>query len=160
MLERILSGGQTGVDRGALDAALEAGFPCGGWCPRGRRAEDGRIPDCYPLRETSSRRYIVRTRRNVAESDGTLVLAWGAPSGGTLATVDGAGRLEKPCLVLDMSGLDDETAASRVCAWIGAEGVAALNVAGPRASGQADAYGRTRRVIGLVLEVGPTRRRA
>ena len=96
----------------------------------------------------------------MAESDGTLVLAWGAPSGGTLATVDSAGRREKPCLVLDMSGLDDETAASRVCAWVGAEGVAALNVAGPRASGQADAYGRAHRVIGLVLEAGPTRRRA
>ncbi|MDE0335111.1 MAG: putative molybdenum carrier protein [Defluviicoccus sp.] len=160
MLERILSGGQTGVDRGALDAALDARFPCGGWCPRGRRAEDGRIPDRYPLRETSSPRYIVRTGRNVERSDGTLVLAWGAPSGGTLAAVDAAGRLGKPCLVLDMSGLDDDAAASRARAWIEAEGVAALNVAGPRASGQADAYDRARRVIGLVLEARPTPRRA
>lgn len=158
MLERILSGGQTGVDRGALDAALDARFPCGGWCPRGRRAEDGRIPDRYPLRETSSPRYIVRTGRNVERSDGTLVLAWGAPSGGTLAAVDTAGRLGKPCLVLDMSWLDDDSAASRARAWIEAEGLAALDVAGPRASGQADAYDRARRVVGLVLETGPTRR--
>lgn len=160
MLERILSGGQTGVDRGALDAALDAGFPCGGWCPRGRRAEDGRIPDRYPVRETSSPRYIVRTGRNVRQSDGTLVLCWGEPSGGTLATVDTAGRLGKPCLVLDMGGLDDDAAASTARAWIDAEGVAALNVAGPRASGQADAYDRARRVIGLVLEAALTRRRA
>ena len=158
MLERILSGGQTGVDRGALDAALDTGFPCGGWCPRGRRAEDGRIPDRYPLRETSSSRYIVRTRRNVDKSDATLVLAWGEPSGGTLATVDAAGRLGKSCLVLDISRLDDHAAASRACAWIDAEGVAALNVAGPRASGQPDAYDRARGVIGLVLEAALTRR--
>ncbi len=160
MLERILSGGQTGVDRGALDAALDAGFPCGGWCPRGRRAEDGRIPDRYPLRETSSSRYIVRTGRNVEDSDGTLVLAWGAPSGGTLATVDRARELEKPCLVLDMAELDDDTAASRTCAWIAQEAIASLNVAGPRASGRADAYERTRGAIGLVLGGGPTRRPA
>lgn len=160
MLERILSGGQTGVDRGALDAALDAGFPCGGWCPRGRLAEDGRIPDRYPLREASSPRYIVRTERNVAESDGTLVLAWGEPSGGTLATVDRAGKLAKPCLVLDMNDLDDDSAASRACAWIAIEGVAVLNVAGPRASGRADAYDRARRTIGLVLEARPIRRRA
>lgn len=160
MLERILSGGQTGVDRGALDAALDAGVPCGGWCPRGRRAEDGPIPLRYPLRETSSTRYIVRTRRNVRESDGTLVLCWGEPSGGTLATVDSAASLGKPRLVLDMAALDDGTAASKARAWIAEEGIASLNVAGPRASGQSDAYERAREVIGLVLEDRPTRRPA
>lgn len=160
MLERILSGGQTGVDRGALDAALDAGFPCGGWCPRGRRAEDGSIPRRYPLQETSSPRYIVRTRRNVRESDGTLVLSWGEPSGGTLATVDSAHRMGKPCLSLDMTELDDDTAASMACAWIAEQEIAALNVAGPRASGQSDAHDRACGVIGRVLENRLTRRRA
>ena len=160
MIERIVSGGQTGVDRGALDAALEAGVPCGGWCPHGRRAEDGKIPCLYPLRETSSPRYTERTLRNVRDSDATLVLAWGAPTGGTRATVAYAERMAKPCLVLDMKDLDDDAAAFRAGAWIAAERVAALNVAGPRASGQSDARDRARRVIALVLAAVPIRRRS
>ena len=160
MIGKILSGGQTGVDRGALDAALEAGVDCGGWCPRGRLAEDGRIPCRYPLREAASSRYIERTRRNVRDSDATLVLAWGAPTGGTRATVRWAERLAKPCLVLDLDDLDDTAAASRACAWIAARGVAALNVAGPRASTRADAQERARRVVALVLEDRATRRRS
>ncbi len=159
-LERIVSGGQTGVDRGALDAALEAGFPCGGWCPRGRRAEDGAIPCRYPLRETSSARYIVRTRRNVCDSDGTLILSRGAPSGGTRATLAFARRMAKPWLAIDFDGTNDAEAACRIRAWIAAEGIAALNVAGPRASACPDGGDRTRRVIALVLAAGPIRRRS
>lgn len=81
-LLKIISGGQTGVDRAALDVALELGLPCGGWCPRGRRAEDGVIAERYPLTETRSARYAVRTVRNVRAADGTLVLTRGQPSGG------------------------------------------------------------------------------
>ncbi len=160
MIEKILSGGQTGVDRGALDAALDAGVPCGGWCPRGRRAEDGRIPARYPLDETASPRYVERTRRNVRDSDATLVLAWGEPSGGTRATVAFAGRMAKPCLVLDMRELGDDAAAARAGAWIAAERVGALNVAGPRASGQPDARDRARRVVALILDIAATPRRS
>ena len=69
---RLISGGQTGVDRAALDVALALGLPVGGGCPKGRRAEDGRIPDRYPLVETPERNYPARTRRNIEESDGTL----------------------------------------------------------------------------------------
>lgn len=74
MLAQIISGGQTGVDRAGLDAALGLGIPCGGWCPRGRRALDGRIPDQYPLRETEARNYNRRTEWNIRDSDATLIL--------------------------------------------------------------------------------------
>ena len=88
MLSRIISGGQTGVDRAALDAALEYNFPCGGWCPKGRLAEDGIISQKYPLKETESSEYEVRTKLNVRGSDGTLILTWGKPTGGTTLTVE------------------------------------------------------------------------
>ena len=95
-LEKIVSGGQTGVDRAALDVAMSLGIPCGGWCPKGRKAEDGRIPDRYPLRETDSASYRKRTILNVADSDGTLILAVGELRGGTLATKRAASELRKP----------------------------------------------------------------
>ena len=75
MLTRIISGGQTGVDRGALDAALKASISCGGWGPKGRKAEDGPIPERYPLQELPGADYLHRTRRNVVDSDGTDGLA-------------------------------------------------------------------------------------
>jgi hypothetical protein len=134
MLKRIVSGGQTGVDRGALDAALALGFPCGGWCPRGRRAEDGRIPDVYPLTENESSRYIRRTRRNVDESDGTLIVTRGMPTGGTAATAAHATRAGRPCFVADLDRAPGTAAAPEIRAWIAANGIEVLNVAGPRAS--------------------------
>src|SRR6266851_4977853 len=99
MFAKIISGGQTGVDRAALDVALELGIPCGGWCPKGRRAEDGRIPKRYPLVETPTPAYPVRTEWNVRDSDGTLVLARGQASGGTALTIEFATDYGKPCLV-------------------------------------------------------------
>src|SRR5512132_1315628 len=85
-LVRIVSGGQTGVDRAALDAAMAFGLACGGWVPRGRRAEDGAVPPRYPMRETRGYTYAERTRRNVRDSDGTLILTRGRPTGGTALT--------------------------------------------------------------------------
>src|SRR5207248_6603939 len=86
MFTKIVSGGQTGVDRAALDVALEVGLPCGGWGPQGRRAEDGPLPERYPLRETASAAYPARTARNVREADGTLILTRGEPDRGTALT--------------------------------------------------------------------------
>lgn len=136
MIERIVSGGQTGVDRAALDAARAAGIDCGGWCPAGRRAEDGIIADLYPLRETRSRNYRARTRLNVRDSDATLVLTDGPPQGGTRTTVDVARDMEKPVLVIDLApdGADTAGNIARLRAWVAEEGVRVLNVAGPRES--------------------------
>jgi hypothetical protein len=128
---RIVSGGQTGVDRAALDVALALGIPCGGWAPRGRRAEDGRIPGRYPLSECASSAYEVRTRLNVRDSDATLILARGKPSGGTLLTRNLARELARPCLVVDLDRPPEPAAIGR---WLQDHGVKVLNVAGPRES--------------------------
>ena len=138
-LERIVSGGQSGVDRAALDAALEAGFPTGGWCPAGRRAEDGPIHDRYPLRELDGG-YLARTERNVIDSDATLIVHFGPLSGGTLRTFEFCRKHRKPCLLVDGAELTPEQAASKVLEFIRQHPVATLNVAGPRASGNARAY--------------------
>jgi predicted Rossmann fold nucleotide-binding protein DprA/Smf involved in DNA uptake len=131
VIRRILSGGQTGVDRAALDAALARGIFCGGWCPRGRRAEDGIIPVSYPLRETPSEEYGERTRWNVRDSDATLVLHLGTLEGGTALTVAAAAELGKPLLQVDLRQDPSEVP---VRSWLAEHGVECLNVAGPRES--------------------------
>jgi Circularly permutated YpsA SLOG family len=125
----VVSGGQSGVDRAALDAALAAGLAIGGWCPRGRWAEDGRLAGRYPLRETPLARVVQRTRWNVRDSDATLVLVPGRPRGGTLATLRAAAG--RPLLVL---GPEFERAGRRARAFLIRHRVRRLNVAGPRAS--------------------------
>jgi hypothetical protein len=127
----IVSGGQTGVDRAALDAAIELGLEHGGWCPRGRRAEDGRIPEHFALAETATSEYPERTERNVLDSDGTLILCRGQPRGGTKLTRRIARRFEKPCLIVDLEQNADIAAARE---WIQENKVATLNIAGPRES--------------------------
>lgn len=131
MAEMIISGGQTGVDRAALDAALELGIACGGWCPRGRRAEDGRIPMGYPLRETPDADYRSRTEWNVREADATLVLTWGPASAGTQLTINLAQWLDKPLLVVDLA---EYPSPEEVRTWLEGGGFGILNVAGPRES--------------------------
>src|SRR3972149_6624300 len=105
--ERIVSGGQTGVDRAALDVALELGLPCGGFCPRGRRAEDGVVPQRHPLVEMGSRESPPRTARNVRDSDGTLILHRRRLSGGTALTLRLAREKGRPHLVVDLAARPD-----------------------------------------------------
>ena len=129
---RVVSGGQTGVDRAALDAALALALETGGWCPRGRWAEDGPIPARYPLRETPSADPAERTRLNVRDADATLVVCPGEPVGGTALTVAEADRRGRPALVVAPS---PETVDAAV-RWIGraVPPGGTLNVAGPRES--------------------------
>lgn len=133
---RIVSGGQTGVDRAALDVALLLGFEIGGWCPRGRRAEDGPISENYPLAETASADYSRRTVANVRDSDATLILSRGRLSGGTALTRDVARTHKKPFLVLDLRTATPDDAA----AWIERQAISVLNVAGPRESAAPGIY--------------------
>ena len=146
MIECVISGGQTGVDRAALDVALTLGIPCGGWCPKGRRAEDGVLPANYLLQETPSEEYAERTTWNVRDSDGTLILTKGTPTGGTAFTVQIASQIGKPCLIVDLGKGAPPTTVHR---WLTRHRIRVLNVAGPRESQspgitrQAEAFLRT-----------------
>ncbi|WP_084022293.1 putative molybdenum carrier protein [Chlorobaculum limnaeum] len=150
-LSMIVSGGQTGVDRGALDAAIAAGLAHGGWCPKGRRAEDGMIPEKYMLAETPFFRYAVRTAWNVRDSGGTLVLASGPLAGGTKLTALCAWRYGRPCMIVD---LDVRADAGTVAGWIRANGIGVLNVAGPRASDAPGIGENARRFVAEIIDCG------
>ena len=131
----LLSGGQTGADRAALDFAIEHGLSHGGWCPRRRRAEDGVIPDGYQLRETPSSHYSQRTEWNVRDSDATIVFSIKERlTGGTRLTFELARRLGKPVLHISRDEADATVAAVNLRAFLDEQQVRTLNVAGPRAS--------------------------
>lgn len=115
-----------------MDVARELGIASSGWCPQGRKAEDGRLADYYPLKETSTGQYSQRTEWNVRDSDGTLVLTRGPATEGTAFTITTARRLGKPCLVLDLSHQEATTAA--VLSWSQEHDIRILNIAGPRES--------------------------
>jgi hypothetical protein len=131
----IVSGGQTGADRAALDFAIGHGLSHAGWCPRRRRAEDGAIPDEYQLRETPSIRYSQRTEWNVRDSDATIVFSIKELlTGGTRLTFGLALRLGKPVLHLSRDEADSAVAAARLREFVEGHQVRILNVGGPRAS--------------------------
>jgi hypothetical protein len=150
---KIISGGQTGVDRAALDAALSLKLSCGGWSPKGRRSEDGVIPKCYPLREMPSPKYPPRTAKNVREADGTLILTWGPPTGGTALTINLARRQRKPYLVMDLARGGDPTI---IREWLRIFRIETLNVAGPRESKAPGIQDRAHRFLLKVFEGLPS----
>ncbi|MDF1583640.1 MAG: putative molybdenum carrier protein [Methyloprofundus sp.] len=149
---KIVSGGQTGVDRAALDAAIECNIDAGGWCPSGRKAEDGRIPEHYPLIELPGADYRKRTLKNVKDSDGTVIIYFSKLSGGTKLTVDFCIKEKKPYILVVANQLSESQAAQEIIAFIAEFKIQTLNVAGPRASNQELAYPYTKDVITNILK--------
>ncbi len=149
----IVSGGQTGVDRGALDAALQAGFPCGGWCPDDCMAEDGVIDARYGLEPLPQGGYPERTRRNVLDSDATLILYFGELEGGTALTAACCEKQGRPLLLIDALVMNPEQAAEMVRDFVVSHAVKRLNVAGPRASKTPAAHGYARNTVSRMLQL-------
>ena len=154
MLKTVISGGQTGADRAALDAALAAGFPCGGWCPDNRQAEDGPIPASYPLQESQGG-YRQRTLANVKESDATVIFYRSSITGGTRLTLDACIKRGRPYKLIDSARVSVDSATQAVGRFIDEYSVTSLNVAGPRASGCPTIYDYVRAVVERVITAPP-----
>jgi hypothetical protein len=148
---KIISGGQTGVDRAALDVALKHGIDCGGWCPEGRLDEFGRIPDRYPVRELKAGGFTERTLQNVKDSDGTVVIYSGQIGGGTAQTVRFCVELKRPHEFIDASKIPAKEATSLITDFVQAKKIKILNVAGPRQSEWPEGYDYAFRVLDRFL---------
>ncbi len=140
---RIISGGQTGVDRAALDFALENEIDCFGWCPKGRKAEDGIIPSLYPLKETETSRYEKRTLKNVDESQGLLVFVDNKPDKGTILAIDYAEKQNKPIYVIHLS-MNVEDQETGILDFLDDQNVTTVNIVGPRESNCPGIYQKTK----------------
>ena len=137
---KIISGGQTGADRAALDAAIALGVPHGGWLPKGRKTEAGPLPMHYALHELTSRRYRDRTEKNIVAADATLLFSFGPLSGGSALTEALTLRHNRPCLHVDFELVNAAQATALVEKWLAELQPAILNVAGPRASSEPRIY--------------------
>ncbi len=151
MLSKIISGGQTGVDRAALDVAISFGIDHGGFVPKGRKAEDGVIATGYNLTELDTRRYAARTEKNVAHSDGTLIISRGGLKGGSRLTRTLALSHEKPWLNLDLGAIELLAGAGSASSWIDKNSIEILNVAGPRSSEDPGIYGAAVKALKTLL---------
>jgi len=140
MIQKIISGGQTGADQGALDAAIKLGIPHGGWIPKGRPTENGKLPDKYKLKEMPTKSYPKRTEQNVIDSDGTLIITHGKLTGGSKLTQKVAKKHDRPCIHIDLNKTLVFMASSEINSWIIENGIEVLNVAGSRASKDAEIY--------------------
>jgi predicted Rossmann-fold nucleotide-binding protein len=150
---KIVSGGQTGVDRAALDVALKHGIECGGWCPAGRLDEFGRIPDRYPLQELELGGFTERTLQNVKNSDGTVIIFPGKLAGGTEQTVRFCMEQQQPHHLINASQLSAEHAANLIGDFLRDHNIDILNIAGPRQSEWPKGYAYTYRALDIFLEL-------
>lgn len=153
MVRKIISGGQTGADRAALDFAIEWNISHGGWIPKGRKAEDGMLPKKYKLKEMNSTDYARRTEQNVADSDGTLIFSHGPLTGGSALTRKMAQKHGRPWLHVDLLKINSFGAAQSIHAWISEQRIGVLNVAGPRQSQDARIYRATFDILEAVLHL-------
>jgi hypothetical protein len=154
MIDRIISGGQTGVDRAALDVAIKLAIAHGGWIPRGRLTENGPLPQKYKMKETRSASYSRRTLKNVLDADGTLIISRGPLSGGSEYTRDMAIKHNRPWLHIDLNRIAAFQAANIINDWILQKKIAVLNVAGPRASKDPAIYQNTFNIIESAYYLG------
>ena len=134
MITKIISGGQTGADQAALDFAIKHDIPHGGWIPKGRKTEDGILPDKYHLQEMPTASYPKRTEKNILDSDGTLIFSYGKLSGGSALTRKLAKEHQKLWLHIDLDEVEETETDSMIAGWIHRHDIQILNVAGPRAS--------------------------
>ncbi len=148
---KIISGGQTGVDRAALDAALRHGIKSGGWCPTGRLDEFGRIPDRYAVKELENGGSTERTLQNVKDSNGTVIIYPGKLSGGTEQTLHFCVEQRRPHELIDASNVSTEKASQLIADFVRETKIDILNVAGPRASEWPEGYDYAFRVLDALL---------
>jgi hypothetical protein len=151
MIEKIISGGQTGADQAALDAAIKLGIPHGGWIPKGRLTEGGPLSDKYNLIEMPTGSYPERTKKNIRESDGTLILSRGRLTGGSGYTEKWAIKYGKPMVHIDLSSVTPFAAAVLINDWIVDYDIKVMNVTGPRAGKDSKIYQSTLDIIESVL---------
>ena len=157
---KIISGGQTGVDRAALDAALKHGIDCGGWCPAGRLDEFCRIPDRYPVKELEEGSFAERTLQNVKDSDGTVVIYFNELRAGTEYTVYCCKQLQRPRKLINAANVSPQDAAKLIVDFVGEHKIDILNVAGPRQSEWPEGYEYAFRALEIFLNlIGPMTRR-
>ncbi|MCK5509161.1 MAG: putative molybdenum carrier protein [Desulfobacterales bacterium] len=152
MIKKIISGGQTGADRGAIDAAIKYSYPYGGWIPKGRLTEYGPLPDEYQLKEMPTKNYPARTEKNVLASDGTAIITHGKLTGGSALTKKLAKKHERPYLHINLNEIPAFLASSEINAWINENNIEILNVAGSRASKDPQIYEDTICIVeGVIL---------
>ena len=152
MVVKIISGGQTGVDRAALDVALKHGIESGGWCPTGRLDEIGRIPDRYPVEQLEDGGFIERTLQNIKDSDGTVIIYPGKLSGGTEQTLHFCVEQRRPHELIDASNVSTQKAAQLIADFVRENNIDILNVAGPRASEWPEGYDYAYRTLDSFLD--------